>query len=710
MAGRDPAGEHIGPAAAYRSGLGMNWYPVDTFKHTLCGSAHQFNIHDPMGDEFDFNHFIIPNSVHAFILEDVKLIADPDDVVDCASTDDCVEVEITPPGAFFWNPWFYPDSASGGGYSVFEGGSPLCTYGPWVWEEAHGNRPEIHPSELYWWSRLVGGVPGGPRRYHLMLLQEDSNRFDRQENFAVSDPPPGWWRPWSAFPRTGEFKIAFELDPSESPLNFGIREVEPWNKNVVTARDYFAFEDADDGRDHAIEYNGKIVLTAKEMQQRDDDIGVRFVDVCRNATDTRMQGYISITSKVGTSDRGGEGYHVIRVGPENDPIDPTPDAAPNGPPNEPEMPQGTARKILRAKVIENSLRRDVSGGRPQLLVDIEVRMESNSDLRSPELTVSEAYLLAKDGRRKRLEFFQGPQVRRVRVQNVPMASVEATHIEFKMQSGDRRLLALPEISLAPAIALERLQHSTTDTSAWNGMVKAAGGQVIPSMPTPQLLKVSQWELEVTPGYAPVRMGTISREDDSPIAEKLNEVLRRGGAEQLEQLFGSSQPFAVEWSFVATNLTTGANVPVKVDQTAEETEIRVELLSGKVPKGRIKIWFPEQPANHIYELTATERMTDAFGGTGDIQHRLWSHVFTNETADGLVEVALSVVAAEAGMPANELKEASSLEVQPDDRRPRDARFRQARMVRLLARRTAQDMHINVGELRSLIRTAKLLKGR
>jgi hypothetical protein len=62
-----------------------------------------------------------------------------------------------------------------------------------------------------------------------------------------------------------------------------------------------------------------------------------------------------------------------------------------------------------------------------------------------------------------------------------------------------------------------------------------------------------------------------------------------------------------------------------------------------------------------------------------------------------------------MPANELKEASSLEVQPDDRRARDARFRRARMIRLLARRTAQDMHINVGELRSLICTAKLFEG-
>jgi hypothetical protein len=62
-------------------------------------------------------------------------------------------------------------------------------------------------------------------------------------------------------------------------------------------------------------------------------------------------------------------------------------------------------------------------------------------------------------------------------------------------------------------------------------------------------------------------------------------------------------------------------------------------------------------SYLYELTATARMMDAFGGTANIQHPVWSHVFTNETAAGLVEVVLSVVAAEAGMPANELKEAS-----------------------------------------------------
>jgi hypothetical protein len=380
-----------------------------------------------MSAEFDFNHFIIPNSAHAFILEDVKLIADPDDVYDCAGTDNCVEVEITPPEDFFSNPWFYPREAASGPYSSLIG-SNLCVYGPWVWEEAHGNRPEIHPSELYWWSRLVGGVPGGPRRYYLMLLQDDSNRFDRKENFDVSDPPPGWWRPWSAFPRTGEFKIAFELNPIASSLSFGIREVEPWKKNVVTARDPPAFEDADDGKEHAIEYHGRIVLTAKEMQPRDDDIGVRFVDVCRNATDTRLQGYISITSKVGTSDRGGEGYHVIRVGPVDDPID----SAPSGPTDDGEdgvvPPPG--RWLPRARVIENSLRRDTSGGSPRLLIDIDVQIGSNSDLPATEVTVSEVYLVAKDGSRKRPEFSWGDQANRIQVQNVPVASVEATHIEL----------------------------------------------------------------------------------------------------------------------------------------------------------------------------------------------------------------------------------------------------------------------------------------
>jgi hypothetical protein len=38
-------------------------------------------------------------------------------------------------------------------------------------------------------------------------------------------------------------------------------------------------------------------------------------------------------------------------------------------------------------------------------------------------------------------------------------------------------------------------------------------------------------------------------------------------------------------------------------------------------------------SYLYELTATARMMDVFGGTANIQHRVWSHVFTMKLQTG-----------------------------------------------------------------------------
>lgn len=47
----------------------------------------------------------------------------------------------------------------------------------------------------------------------------------------------------------------------------------------------------------------------------DDDLGVRFVLVCRNGAGSRVQGYVALTSKVGESDESNrEGYHGLYLG------------------------------------------------------------------------------------------------------------------------------------------------------------------------------------------------------------------------------------------------------------------------------------------------------------------------------------------------------------------------------------------------------------
>ena len=144
-----------------------------------------------------------------------------------------MEVEITPDEDFYKNPWFpRPKDAkwlkSVRGLSPLEG-TTICTYGPWVYEKAHGNRPEIHPSELYWWREAASGS------LFLMLLQDDSDRFDRPNNYR-----PRSSKPWSGCPRSAKFRIAFDADPADGPLVFELKEL--YAKNVVT--------EANDGAAH----------------------------------------------------------------------------------------------------------------------------------------------------------------------------------------------------------------------------------------------------------------------------------------------------------------------------------------------------------------------------------------------------------------------------------------------------------------------------
>ena len=317
VAGRDPVGERIGPSPAYRRLVGRNWYPLDIYKKTLCGVLHHFSFYNPWssGDEADWNNFFIPAAPYAYLIEDVRPLMEVvflnnqflDVWHDCAvqngpSQNNCLEAELTPDEHFYESPWFNARTE----VSPLEGRG-VCTYGPWVFEEAHGNRPEIHPSELYWWRERVDLGP-----FFLMVLQDDSNRFDNKEHFAVTSDPPDWWRPWAAVPRSAEFKIAFEVNLASDVLyTYELRNLA--SRNVVTWNDPVVAQDADDGKEHAIEYDGKVVLNANELQTTDDDVGVQFTDLCRDAANTRLQGYLRVMTKVGRGSQGDEGYQVLRV-------------------------------------------------------------------------------------------------------------------------------------------------------------------------------------------------------------------------------------------------------------------------------------------------------------------------------------------------------------------------------------------------------------
>ena len=465
VAGNDPVGHQIGSYAAKRTGLGQNWYPADVFKHTLCGRFHHFNFYDGWGDEADWNNFFLPSPRFAFLRDDILAFADPDDVHKCDGIP-CMEAEITPDEHFYNNPWFPKDA----GDSPLEG-SAMCTYGPWVWEEAHGNRPEIHTSELYWWKEPWPRSWGGGDVVWMMLVQDDSNRFDRAGDYGGPSNKPSWWSPWSANPRTGEFKIAFAGRPRPLPffaLNITINEA--FSRNVVTAEDVNARQDSDDGTEHALEYNGNIVVNVREMQPQNDDIGVQFVDICRRSNGS-LQGYVALKSKIGRGDRGQEGYHVLyaHIARQNwlVPDDQVSELLGSS-------LRRSSRETLRAEADEDSLRRAMVNGRPQLTMDVRVEPVGDTRGRPTEPPLTRIDLIEGTSRTTLAH-----RVTRESDTNCSIATVTNVPIlggaKLSVSSGaELRELTLPPLELAPRRDTQTPALGNEDSSAWMAFLSRGG--------------------------------------------------------------------------------------------------------------------------------------------------------------------------------------------------------------------------------------------
>src|SRR5262249_14894706 len=84
------------------------------------------------------------------------------------------------------------------------GPSPICVYGPWVYDKGHCWHSGVPPAEQVWFR---DDLPNGGKKYSLNVISDGSKRF--------------WWRdqmddgtklkPWGAPPIKGLFAIAFEV-------------------------------------------------------------------------------------------------------------------------------------------------------------------------------------------------------------------------------------------------------------------------------------------------------------------------------------------------------------------------------------------------------------------------------------------------------------------------------------------------------------------
>lgn len=307
----DTANRKIGPNIAKRSFVGLNWYPLDRFQHVLIGEVDHYGFFDGTGAEADWNIFIKPTSAFSFVLDDALPNADLSQVHRCRRTSGfCLEAEVTPDEHLYDNP-FFPKT----GLSPLVG-HDIGVYGPWVAEEAHGWRPEIHPSQALWWR---DPAPGSSRQnvlneYHLMVVQDDSNRFDRTDNFSGDIV-----RPWSKPPIDMLFRIAVRV-PVGQIRRLTVTEL--FGRNVHSVADTTRETNLDLTPGRPTVGRTQLQVT-KALDPRHVDIRFEsFTERSRLTRSEGFRGYVSLNCRVGVGDRGGEGYIVLCVREETVPQGP----------------------------------------------------------------------------------------------------------------------------------------------------------------------------------------------------------------------------------------------------------------------------------------------------------------------------------------------------------------------------------------------------
>jgi hypothetical protein len=667
IGGRDPVGPWTGSWPAERYYYINNWFPQAFSKRTMCGVLDHFNFYDGAGDEADWNNFTRPDPAFQYVINDVAArYGTTSEWHTDSSGRRLMETEITPDEHFYENPWF-PKST---GESPLEG-RKLCTSGPWVAEKLHDYRPEIHPAEQYWWRSGTSG--------YLLLLQEDSNRFDRRDDYDFDgDPTPSWWRPWSRYPRTGTFSLAFRLSPTRGAASVTI------NEDAVRNSVLFDSSDVDDGASHALVYNGRTLLRVVE-QVTDNRVKVGFTGLCRDAANTALYGYTTLTSKVGSGDRGDEGYHLLRFSESPQPSTVLP-VFPSVEPAE------VAPVLLRATVQRDSVRTLSVDGRRMLVGDVTLRSVATQRSRSRDLTFARRELLG--GRRIRQPSLHAG-ARSVQL-TVPLT--RAARARVRTASGRIASLALPQVGAAPDVTGFETSLVPSAPDLWPLLARAAGGEGIGPPPiAPQ--RVERIRLRAVQSYATIRNGRASREDESPFEEALDAALKNSRKSRV--VFGSARPATLAWSFSARDAVQNRAVRVVLNGTPGPGEIGVTTSRTRIGS-TADVAFP----SGLYELTGRVTMRDRLGNSGSAEVTVSSAVLADRDKGRLTSGLLAVAAMLAGAAPQELVALAQAEPSGDQDVLVDRRLELAQTVRSIVDDIALDRRVTLDELRTLVRAGRL----
>ena len=720
VAGTDVTGSQVGFYGARKRIVlkwGPNWLPMLDTKATLCGTLNHFKFFPGvwgLDREEDWNNFIIPDAAFTYLITDVQNVYPKarENTPKCKDNVDCIEVEVTVHDNFFENPYFTKKTETS---SLT--GQKLCTYGPWVREKVHGDKPEIHPSELYWWTRPGPSVTE-PAEWWLMVLQDNSNRYNSTDDFraeAGDDPPgPPNWFPWAGSPRTARFRLAFEAPDGAPSETLAIKQKE--NHSVLSSVE-------DTGTTHVLRHNATDLITVRE-EQNTDRVGVRFTEVCRDDSAKRYLGYVELTSRVAVDSGQDGGYQVLRVQRGG--------AVPGPSPGEAAKLASVITQSVddpRVEIIPASLRRVERDGVAYLIADIKMDLPlQKAGVLSEDKINATAQMI--DGAKSRtLDFKELPRVTSRAdgfqqmsfvLRDVPLYANTPVNGQRKVQVRTNEIVQQVEPPPRPALVPEIRREVTRATSDQEIpvelMIVTAGGDQNEPIPTETALRstaVRELELDVMAAYATTRRdNSIAAEDLSPIVENFNQAIEateKKDFSKLQRLFGSTQPFEVtQWKFAATNLSTGKAVSVRevTKQTVDAfpNEIRIIKAEGTVINGNFIAVFPDKTRD-IYELTATATMKDSYGSTGTIEHRLWNHYLRIKPTEQAVDALLKSVAARSGVSQENLLR--SWQVSPSRIPLEDPSVRRGRTFRQIGFQAAQDGKVTFDEFQALVRAAKLI---
>jgi hypothetical protein len=147
------------------------WIPRDPYKAVVCGNIDHVGFFHTVTAEYDWDIYVSPDKEHLAFADDPA--SEPCAGGDVPGAKKCISGEVTaPPELRVKNPWFDWSHQTS---SLID--REVCIYGPWVSDDAHGSRPEIHPVNAIWWRNEQFDETW------LVVLQDASGRYVRTDAF-----------------------------------------------------------------------------------------------------------------------------------------------------------------------------------------------------------------------------------------------------------------------------------------------------------------------------------------------------------------------------------------------------------------------------------------------------------------------------------------------------------------------------------------------